>query len=90
MTHLGTVHGRNHDEVVQNDDQQEEKSKRDERYFNRLWQDRQKLLAKLLHAMARKLNFEVEQLEIFEGGYTPQGWADVELELYPKVGDAMN
>lgn len=30
--------------------------------------------------MAKALGFEIEQLEIFEGGYTPQGWADIELE----------
>jgi hypothetical protein len=26
--------------------------------------------------MAKALNFKIEQLEIFEGGYTPQGWED--------------
>jgi hypothetical protein len=32
------------------------------------------LLTKLLHAMARSLDFHIEQLDIFEGGYVPQGW----------------
>lgn len=36
------------------------------------------LLTKLLHAMANSLNFTIEQLEIFEGGYAPQGWQDEE------------
>jgi hypothetical protein len=35
---------------------------------------------RLLHAMATALKFPVQQLEIFEGGYTPQGWVDVEAE----------
>jgi hypothetical protein len=26
------------------------------------------------------LGFKIEQLEIFEGGYTPQFWADIETE----------
>ena len=30
--------------------------------------------------MARVLNFKIEQLEIFEGGYTPQGWETELLE----------
>jgi hypothetical protein len=30
--------------------------------------------------MAKALGFKIEQLEIFEGAYTPQGWADIELE----------
>ena len=30
--------------------------------------------------MARVLNFRIEQLEIFEGGYTPQGWHDESTE----------
>jgi hypothetical protein len=51
-----------------------------QRYDARLIDERQRLLAKLLHAMARALGFEIEQLEIFEGGYTPQGWADIDLE----------
>ena len=53
---------------------------RDTAFYGRLSDERQRLLAKLLHAIARVLNFKAEQLEIFEGGYTPQGWFDVELE----------
>lgn len=45
-------------------------------FDNRLAQERQALLAKLLHKMAEALNFKIEQLEIFEGGYMPQGWQD--------------
>jgi hypothetical protein len=30
--------------------------------------------------MARALRFKIEQLEIFEGGYTPQGWEDEYIE----------
>ena len=43
--------------------------------------ERGSLLTKLLHAMAQTLKFQIEQLEIFEGGYTPQGWEDEEVTL---------
>jgi hypothetical protein len=38
--------------------------------------DQEGLLTKLLHAIAKTLQFNIEQLEIFEGGYVPQGWID--------------
>ena len=43
--------------------------------------ERDGLLAKLLHAIAKVLNFKIEQLEIFEGGYVPQGWWQDEVQL---------
>ena len=76
LTHFGTAHSRRGDEIVPDDLSPEERSSRNRRFEERLWQERQSLLAKLLHAMAKVLNFEIEQLEIFEGGYTPQGWQD--------------
>lgn len=39
------------------------------------------LHTKLLHAIAKSLNFNIEQLDIFEGGYVPQGWLDDEQTL---------
>jgi hypothetical protein len=42
--------------------------------------ERQALLTKLLHAMATSLGLKIEQLEIFEGGYTPQFWGNVESD----------
>lgn len=42
---------------------------------------RSALLTKLLHAMATALDFEIEQLDIFEGGYAPQGWQDDEQAI---------
>lgn len=36
------------------------------------------LYAKLLHAMALELKFPVQQFDIIEGGYAPQGWEDDE------------
>ena len=39
-----------------------------------------KSLAKLLQVMSRTLGDEIEGLEIFEGGYTPQYWEDLETE----------
>jgi hypothetical protein len=46
----------------------------------RVGEERQRLRSKLLHAMADKLGFKIEQLEIFEGGYIPQGWEDEYVE----------
>ena len=46
----------------------------------RVTHDRQSLRTKLLSEMARSLGFRVEQLDIFEGGYVPQGHVDIERE----------
>ncbi|MBK8221793.1 MAG: hypothetical protein IPK73_12280 [Candidatus Obscuribacter sp.] len=47
----------------------------------RHFEEQEELLTKLLHAMARTLGFsKIEQLDIMKGGYTPQGWADVESQ----------
>ena len=54
------------------DDQQEQ-----EAFFRK----RDGLLAKLLHSLAKALKFEIEQLDIFEGGYSPQGWVDDEIQM---------
>lgn len=43
--------------------------------------ERDALLTKLLHGIAKALNFKMEQLDIFEGGYAPQGWIDDEDNL---------
>lgn len=80
LTHFGTEHTRRADERHVEGLTPEQVSARDRVFHDRLFDERQRLLAKLLHAMARVLNFKVEQLEIFEGGYTPQGWFNVELE----------
>lgn len=80
ITHFAANHPRNSAEEIRDGMTGEEKNGRDNKYGERLHDERQKLLAKLLHAMAQVLGFKVEQLEIFEGGYTPQGWHDVELE----------
>lgn len=71
---------RAHDEVVTEKTLLDEATQRNRRFEERLATERQKLLAKLLHAIAKRLRFNAEQLDIFEGGYTPQGWEDVETE----------
>ena len=38
--------------------------------------EQEKLLARLLHAIAKSLKFQIDQLDIFQGGYLPEGWAD--------------
>jgi len=48
-----------------------------ERFFH----DQDALHTKLLHAIARTLKYNMEQLDIFEGGYVPQGWLDDEQTL---------
>ena len=78
--HFGAKHVRGPDEEITAGLNQGEIGQRHRRFDDRLATERQKLLAKLLHAIAKKLRFDAEQLEIFEGGYTPQGWEDVELE----------
>ncbi len=78
--HFGAKHVRGPDEEITAGLNQDEIGQRHRRFDDRLATERQKLLAKLLHAIAKKLRFDAEQLEIFEGGYTPQGWEDVELE----------
>ncbi|MBL28137.1 MAG: hypothetical protein CMM50_11390 [Rhodospirillaceae bacterium] len=43
-----------------------------------LFREQDRLLTKLLHAMSCSLKFKIEQLDIFDGGYTPKGWNDIE------------
>ena len=37
---------------------------------------RQNLLTKLIYEISKVLKFKVEQLDILEGNYIPQGWND--------------
>jgi hypothetical protein len=78
FTHLGTTHVRNDYERADGLTDRAEIDRRNNAFGVRLLQERQSLLAKLLHQMARVLGFKIEQLEIFEGGYTPQFYANVE------------
>jgi hypothetical protein len=48
----------------------------DQRGHEELRQKRETLLTKLIHEIAVALKFKVEQLEILEGNYIPQGWDD--------------
>lgn len=36
------------------------------------------LFTKLMYEVAKSLGYEIEQLQILTGGYSPQGWAEVE------------
>ena len=71
--HFGDQHARSGGEVISPDMPPEEAMRRNQAFDKRLSDERQRLLAKLMHAVAKDLGFKVEQLEIFEGGYTPQG-----------------
>jgi hypothetical protein len=52
----------------------------DQKDITRITRERQTLLAKLLSAMSRVMGFKMEQLEIFEGGYYPQGAVNTETQ----------
>ena len=81
LENLGSEQPRRADEEVAVGSSNEERQIRDERYNTRVGKDREKLLATLLHAMAQTLGYKkVEALDIFEGGYSPQGWADIEVQ----------
>src|SRR5581483_4803254 len=75
-----TAHTRRDDEQILPGMPEQEQGERNRRFTQRLADERQRLLVRLLHAMATALKFPVQQLEIFEGGYTPQGWNDEQLE----------
>lgn len=77
--HFAREHPRRPDEIIVRQDDNDRRS-RDEAFYRRLADERARLLTKLLHAMAKALNFKIEQLEIFEGGYIPQGWEDELVE----------
>lgn len=78
--HLGVEHPRRTEEQLKDEMTQEEKQQRTIKYDERIAKEREKLLAKLLHTIAKVLDFKVEQLEIFEGGYVPQAHANIEWE----------
>ena len=80
FSHFGTTHPLRPDEQTADGMSRDEINARRRAFDGRLLEERQRLLAKLLHAMAKVLDFRIEQLEIFEGGYTPQGWVDVDAE----------
>lgn len=45
------------------------------------WNDRhRKLMTKLLSEIAISLGYELQQLDVLDGGYYPQGFADIESE----------
>lgn len=56
----------------------EEQKERDKHF-----ETQEQLLAKLLREMAKTLNFtDIEQIDIMNGGYSPQGWADIEQQQH--------
>ena len=76
MKHLGTEHHRRLEETVSVTNSTEETENRNKKFWERIGTEREKLRSRLIYQMAKSLNFDVEQLEILEGGYTPQGWVD--------------
>jgi len=47
---------------------------------DRIAHERQSMRTKVLSEMAKTLGIRVEQLDIFEGGYVPQGHVDIERQ----------
>ena len=80
FTHLGSSTARRPAELVEDSMDAEAAYSRNIMYENRIHSERQSLLAKLLHSIAKNLGFKIEQLEIFEGGYSPQARHDLENE----------
>ena len=79
FTHFAREHPRRFDETTVSG-QDIENRRREGLFSKRLAEERATLLTKLLHPMAKALDFKIEQLEIFEGGYIPQGWEDELVE----------
>ena len=79
--HFGTPHPRHANEENRSGLKPEELAEREGRYLARLAEERQELLAKLLSEIAKSVGFNnIQQLDIFKGGYTPQGWEDTEMQ----------
>ena len=78
--HFGESHVPYATESIDENMAPEEVNSKNSRFDERLYNERQRLLTKLLHAIAKEMKFDIEQLEIFEGGYIPQGWIDTEME----------
>lgn len=73
---------RHRDEEVNADLTREQKSAREDRYNQRVQSERDQLLAKLLHAMAKFLGYRIEQIDILSRGYYPQALSDIDLQQY--------
>ncbi|NGP18430.1 DUF6680 family protein [Devosia aurantiaca] len=55
-------------------------SQASEQIQSQFQQRRDLLLTKLISEIAKALDFHVEQIDIFEGNYIPQGWNDDDFE----------
>jgi hypothetical protein len=78
MAHLGRAHPRLDAETIYPDDTVQMVFRKNRSFNLRLGDERERSRAKLLHAIANSLGHHAQQLDIFEGGYSPQGWAEIE------------
>jgi hypothetical protein len=46
----------------------------------RFFEERSTQFTKLLHTVGKSLGYQIEQLEILQGGYAPRGWEDERWE----------
>ncbi len=80
MTHFATEHARRPNETATNDDGETEARHKDDRFHARINEERAKLRTTMLHAIAQQLSYRIDQLDIFDGGYSPEGHAMIEWE----------
>jgi len=78
LDHLSTQHSRHPDEMIVDSDTPDARLAKETAFGKRLFDARHVLSAELLHSIAKVVGHKSEQLEIFKGGYAPQGWMDVE------------
>ena len=70
------------DEEIINDLSPEQKRSREQTYNQRLVRIQSSLLADLLYQIAKDLGIQIQQLDILEGGYSPQAQATLELQQH--------
>lgn len=80
LQHFTITHARRAGEEAAEGMTQDMVSANQSKFDKRLFDERQKLLAKLLQEMGKKLEFDLEQFDIAEGGYYPSGLGNIELQ----------
>lgn len=48
--------------------------------INQRDEDRRKLLTKLLHRISKSVSYDIDQMDVYEKNYIPQGWLDDEQQ----------
>lgn len=80
LDHLSKRHPLAPEEVERSDFSTEQNRQRTESYWKRIDNERIDLLANLLKEMSSHLRFNIDQLDIYRGGYNPEAMGQLELE----------